>query len=139
MASYQKFEQFVESLAEKEHDLGADQMQVALTNAANAPVAGNSDLADLTQVSYTNLSAQTITTTTSAQASGIYKLVLADLVLTASGTVAGFRYVVIFNQDATTPDDQLLGFYDYGSDLVLENSETLTIDFDDSGGFITIT
>jgi hypothetical protein len=139
MATFLKFDNFVESLAEKEHDLGADQLDVALTATASAPVVGNSALADLTEIAYTNLSAQSITTTSSLQTSGIYKLILADLVLTASGTVAAFQYVVIFNQDSTTPDDTLIGWYDYGSSLVLLTSETLTIDFDDSGGFITIT
>jgi hypothetical protein len=139
MATFLKFDNFVESLAEKEHDLGADTLQVALTATASAPVVGNSALADLTEIAYTNLSTQVITTTSSLQTGGIYKLILADLVLTASGTVAAFQYVVIFNQDSTTPDDTLIGWYDYGSSLVLLTSETLTIDFDDSGGFITIT
>jgi hypothetical protein len=137
MATYNKFQQFVEDLAEKQHDLGADTMQIALTATASAPVATNSDLGDLTEIAYTNLSTQVITTTSSLQTTGIYKLILADLVLTASGTVAAFQYVVVFNQTHAT--NGMLGWYDYGSSLVLLTSETLTIDFDDSGGFITIT
>ena len=137
MASFNKFDSFVEALAEQAHDLGGDQLQVALTNAANAPVAGDDAIADLTQIAYTNCSAQTITTSTSAQTSGTYKLVLADLVLTASGgAVAAFRYVVIFNQDAAS--DELIGWYDYGSDLTLNDGDSLTIDFDASNGVLTI-
>lgn len=138
MAAFNKFQPFVEHLAEKVHNLGADQLVVALCAAANAPVATNGVLADLTQISYTNLSSRNITTSSSAQTSGTYKLTLADLVLTASGTVAGFRYVVIYNDTPTSPADPLIGWYDYGSDLVLLNGETFTVDFDGSGGALTI-
>src|SRR3990167_7338215 len=97
MATFNKFQSFVEALSEKVHNLGSDVLTVALTAAANAPVNTNTVLANLTQVSYTNLSARAITITTSAQTSGTYKLVLADLILTASGNVATFRYIVIYN------------------------------------------
>lgn len=137
MATFTKFQPFVEKLAEKAHNLGSDQLVIALTAAANAPVNTNGVLADLTQISYTNLSSRNITTTSSAQTSGTYKLVLADLVLTASGgAVATFRYVVVYNDTAT--NDELIAFYDYGSNLTLADGETLTIDFDGSAGFLTI-
>lgn len=102
---------------------------VALTAAANAPVATNSVLADLTQISYTNLSARVITVTSSSQSSGTYSLVVVDLVLTASGAVATFRYVVIYNDDPTSPADPLICWFDYGGDVTLASGETFTIDF----------
>lgn len=138
MAAFNKFNQFVEDLAEKVHNLGADALTVALTAAANAPVATNSVLANLTQISYTNLSSRAITTSASAQTSGTYKLTLTDLVLTASGTVAAFRYVVIYNDTPTSPADPLIGWYDYGSDLTLLTGETFTIDFDGTNGVLQI-
>lgn len=136
MATYTKFNAFVEHLAEKVHNLGADTLTVALCD--TAPVATNSVLADLTQISYTNCSARAITTSTSAQTSGTYKLVLADLTLTASGTVGPFRYVVVYNDTPTSPADPLIGFYDYGSSITLANGETLLIDFDGSNGLLTL-
>lgn len=138
MAAFNKFQQFVEDVAHKVHDLSSDQLVVALTAAANAPVATNAVLADLTQISYTNLSSRNITTSASGQTTGTYKLTLTDLVLTASGTVAAFRYVVIYNDTPSSPLDPLIGWYDYGSDLTLLTSETLTIDFDGSAGVLTI-
>ena len=139
MATYNKFQQFVEDVAEKVHNLGADQLVVALTAAANAPVATNSVLANLTQISYTNCSSRNITTTSSAQTSGTYKLTLTDLVLTASGgTVGPFRYVVIYNDAPTSPLDPLIAWYDYGSDLTLQDGETFTIDFDGANGFLQL-
>lgn len=136
MATFNKFNCFVEDVAEKKHNLGSDTLTVALCAAANAPTASNTVLANLTQISYTNLSTRAITTSTSAQTSGTYKLVLTDLVLTASGAVSTFRYVVIYNDTAT--NDELIGWLDYGSDVTLANGETFTIDFDDTNGLLTI-
>lgn len=137
MATFTKFQPFVENLAEKVHNLGSDQLVVALTN--SAPSAANAVLADITQISYTNCSTRNITTTSSAQTSGTYKLVLTDLVLTASGgTVGPFRYVVIYNDTPTSPADPLIGYYDYGSSITLNSGETLTIDFDASNGVLQL-
>ncbi|TBB28117.1 hypothetical protein ELH48_13615 [Rhizobium ruizarguesonis] len=137
MASFNKFNSFVEAIAEKVHNLGSDQLAVALCAAANAPVATNSQLSNLTQISYTNLSSRNITTSASAQSSGTYKLTLTDLVLSASGgSVAAFRYIVIYNDTAT--NDELIGWYDYGSDLTLASGESLTIDFDGTNGVLTL-
>lgn len=137
MATFNKFNSFVEALAEKVHNLGSDQLVVALTAAANAPVATNTVLANLTQISYTNCSSRNITTSASAQSSGTYKLTLTDLVLTASGgSIAAFRYVVVYNDTAS--NDELIAWYDYGSDVTVASGETFTIDFDGSAGFLTI-
>jgi hypothetical protein len=136
MATFNKINAFVENLAEKVHNLGSDQLVVALTN--SAPSAANSVLADITQITYTNLSSRNITTSTSAQTSGTYKLVLTDLVLTATGAVGPFRYVVIYNDTPTSPADPLIGWYDYGSSISLASAETFTIDFDGSNGLLTL-
>lgn len=138
MASFNKFQPFVEALAEKVHNLGSDQIVVALCAAANAPVAANGVLSDLTQISYTNLSSRNVTTVSSSQTGGVYKLILQDLTLSASGgSVATFRYVVLYNDTAAS--DNLIGWYDYGSDLTLASGESLTIDFDGTNGVISIT
>ena len=129
MATYNKFNAFVEHVAEGVHNLQTGALTVALTAAANAPVATNSVLADLTQIAYTNLSARVITVSSSSQTSGTYSLVPADLVLTASGAVATFRYVVIYNDTPTSPADPLICWYDHGSDVTLANGETYTLDF----------
>ena len=137
MATFNKFNSFVEALAEKAHNLGSDTLTVALCAAANAPVATNTVLANLTQADYTYCSTRAITTSTSAQTSGTYKLVLADLTLTATGgTVGPFRYAVVYNDSAT--NDELIGWYDYGSDITLADTETLLIDFDASNGVLQL-
>lgn len=139
MAAFNKINQFVEDIAKGVHDLSADTFTLALTAAASAPVATNNILTDLTQISYTNLSSRVLTITSAVETSGTLKWILADLVLTASGgSVAAFRYVVIYNDTPTAPVDPLVGWYDYGSDLTLLDTETLTVDFDGSGGVLTI-
>lgn len=145
MASFNKLNGFVEHLAEKVHNLGSDQLAVALSNTApgseSTPPTGstaNCVLANVTEISYTNLSSRAVTTSTSEQSSGTYKLVCADLVLTASGAVGPFRYVYLYNDTPSSPADPLIGYYDYGSSISLANGETFTIDFDASNGVLTI-
>jgi hypothetical protein len=132
MASFNKFQQFSADIANGVHNLGTGALTLALCAAANAPVATNSVLANLTQISYTNLSTRVVTITGSSQSSGTYSLVGTDHVLTASGTVAAFRYVVLYNDTPTSPADPLIGWWDYGSDLVLSSGETFTVDFGSS-------
>lgn len=136
MSTFNKFNAFTEDVAEKKHNLGSDQIKVALTN--TAPVAGNSVLADLTEITYTNLSARDVTTASSGQTGGEYKLTLTDLTLTASGgSVGPFRYVVLYNDTAS--GDPLIGFYDRGASITLLDGESILIDFDDADGVLTIT
>ena len=132
MASFVKFYPFVEALAEKKHDLGADTLKVALSNVA--PALTNSQLSNITQISYTYCSDRTITTISSSQSGGIYNLVLTDLTLTASGGAVGpFRYIVIFNETST--NDLLIGYSDYGQSITLADGEYILIDFNASGLF----
>ena len=135
MATFNKVNSFVEALAEKVHNLGSDQLVIALTNTAHTSTW--TQLSDLTEVAYTNLSTRNITTTSSAQTAGTYKLTLTDLVLTSSGGTTGpFRYVYIYNDTAT--NDELIGYYDYGSSITLQDGDTFTIDFDASNGVLQI-
>src|SRR5438045_3433478 len=95
-SSYNKFQAFVERINEAVMNLQGDSLKVFLCAAANAPVATNSNLADLTEISYANLSTRVLTVTSSAQSSGVYKLIIQDLTLLASGgSVATFRYIGI--------------------------------------------
>ena len=137
MATFNKFNSFVEAVAEKAHNLGSDTLKVTFTAAANAPVASNTVLANLTQITLTYVDSQTLTISTSAQTSGTYKLVIADKVVTATGGAVGpFRYVVVYNDTAAA--DELIGWYDYGSEITLAETETLTIDFDGTNGLLTL-
>jgi hypothetical protein len=135
-SAFFKFNSFTEAVAEKVHNLGADTLEVALTN--TLPVNTNTQLSNITQITYTNLNARTVTVSSSAQTAGVYKLSITDKTLTSTGGSTGpFRYVVLFNQTAT--NDELIGWYDYGSSITLGDGESLLLNFDDANGVLTIT
>lgn len=124
MASYTKFNSFVEALAEKVHNLGADTLKVMLTN--SAPLASNTVKADITEISAGNgytAGGTAASVSSSAQSSGTYKLVLSDVVFTASGgSIGPFRYAVLYNDTAS--NDELIAFWDYGSSVTLASTES---------------
>lgn len=135
MAVFNKFDCFVENVAEKVHNLGSDQLTLALTN--TAPSAANTVLANITEITYTNLSTRNLTTSASSQTSGLYKLVVADTTLTSTGGSTGpFRYVVVYN--STAAGGPVIGWYDYGTALTLNSGESLSVDFDQVNGLLTI-
>ena len=137
MATFTKFNSFVEACAEKVHNLGSDTLKVMLCN--TAPVATNAVKADLTEIAagngYTAGGTQA-SITSSAQTSGTYKLVLGDVVFTATGAIGPFRYAVLYNDTAT--NKELIGFWDYGSSISLANGGTFTVDYDAGTGVLTI-
>lgn len=136
MAVFTKIYAFVKALAEKKHNLSTDQMMIALTNVS--PVQATAAvLADITEIAYTNCSARAVTTTAAAQTGGVYKQTLADLTLTAAGGAVGpFRYVVLYNNTAASKD--LVGFYDYGSNITLNDGESMLLDLDQAAGAMTL-
>lgn len=140
MATYNKFYCTVEDLAEKVHNLGADTLKVVLTN--TVPVNTDTILANITQIANGNgytTGGATATISSSAQTTGTYKLVLADVVWTASGgTIGPFRYAVLYNDTPTSPADPLIGWWDYGSSVTLAIGESFTTDFDATTGVLTL-
>ena len=144
MATFNNVNYFVAN-AVNNMDLESDQVIVALSNTApssestNPATDGNGVLDNVTQVSYTNLSSRNVTTISSSQTGGTYKLVLADVTLTSSGGATGpFRYVYIYNDTVTSPADPLIGYYYYGSSLTLNDGDSLTVDFSAANGVLQI-
>jgi hypothetical protein len=140
MATFNKHNQFVEDTPHQVHDLSADTLKVALTN--TAPVATNSILTDLTQITAENgydAGGTAASITSSGQTSGTYKLVLADVVFTAAnGTIGALRYADLYNDTPTSPLDPLIGWWDYGSSITLQDTETFTWDADATTGILTL-
>lgn len=144
MATFQKFNSFVEALAEKKHNLGADTLKVMLTN--TAPLATDTQYAMPGGISGNEVAngngyttgGNTAAVTTSGQTGGTYKLVLGDpATWTATGgTVGPFRYAVLYNDTAT--NKELIGFWDYGSSITLAAGESFAVDFDPATGVLTI-
>lgn len=143
MATYNKFQDFVEQVLKAVHDLdGTHTLKVALTNTAPAAtdtslLTGSAHPPPAATNGYTaggNTLSPTLSETT-----GTAKLVLADSTFTAAGGNLGpFRYVIIYNDTATSPADALIAWYDYGSAITLADTETFTVDFDPTNGFFTL-
>jgi hypothetical protein len=140
MATYNKFQCFVENVAEKVHALDVDTLKVMLTN--TVPVNTNTLLANLTEITAGNgyVAGGTATTqSSSAQTSGTYKLVIADVVFTASGgSIGPFRYAVLYNSTPTSPLKPLIAWWDYGSSITLATGESITVDFSATNGVMQI-
>lgn len=140
MAAYVKFYQFSQDLAHKVHNLGSDTLKVGLSN--TAPSQSNAVLADLTEIANGNgytTGGTTSTQSSSGQTTGTYKLVIADVVFTASGgSMAAWRYVFLYNSTPASPLKPLISYWDYGSSVTLASTETLTVDFDGTNGVLQL-
>lgn len=138
MATFVRFDSLTEALAGKVHDLGNDSLKVMLTN--SAPSSANTVKADIAEISagggYT-AGGIPVTVASSFRSGATYKLVLDDIVLTAAGgTVGPFRYAVLYNDTAT--NDELIGYWDRGVSVTLEDTDTVTLDLDPSAGILTL-
>lgn len=130
MASYVKYQEFVEDLAKGVHDFSTHVFKFALTNTAPT-VATDVGLADITEIaagSGYSAGGSAVTITSATQSGGTLSIVpAADVVITASGGPIGpFQYVVLYNDTST--GDRLISYYDATSPITLADGETLTID-----------
>ena len=139
MATFNKFNAFVADVANGVHNLDTDTLRVILTN--TLPTASNSVLADITQIAAGNgysTNGQALTVTSSSQTGGVYRLIISpDVTFTGSGgTMATFRYVVFYN--STPAGGPLIGWYDYGAAVSLNNGEPFDIDMNQVNGLLTL-
>lgn len=139
MAVFQKVPDFVEQVLKGAHNFAAHTFKLALTNVA--PQAANAVLADLTQIAATGgyvAGGFALDSVVLSETAGTAKVVIADELITAAGGAMGpFRYTVIYNDTAT--GKPLVGYYDYGSSITLNDAESLLVDFDQAAGVLTLT
>ncbi len=139
MASFNKFNAFVQDLANGVYNLGSDTLKVMLSNVA--PVATNHLLADLTEISAGSgysAGGTTTTTTSSTETSGTEKLIVGNVVFTSSGTIGPFRYAVLYDSTPTSPLKPLIGWWDYGSEVTLNSGDTFTWTPDATNGVLQL-
>jgi len=133
MATYNKFQDFVEQLGLGKHDLSAagHVLKVYLSNAVPSASADavKADLAEFAggtgyTAGGTDIQNGWTETTGTATLTGV------DVVWTAGAADwVAFQYVVLYNDTQTSPADPLVAWWDYGSALTLGNTETFTVDF----------
>jgi hypothetical protein len=131
VASYQKFQDFVERLGKGVHQLHAagHTLKVYLTN--NTPdLAAHAVKADLVGITEQNGYAAADIQNDYAESGGQGSLSGVDVEWTATGAGFGpFRYAVIFNDDPTSPADPLVCVWDYGSSISCAVGEKFKVDF----------
>lgn len=139
MATFNKFNSFVANLGLKVYNLNTDTLKVMLTN--TAPAATNTVKADITEISAGNgytAGGTAVGSNAYSQAAGVAKLTGNDVVFTASGgSIGPFRYAVLYDDTAT--NDELIGWWDYGSSVTLTAGGTFTVDFSAVNGILTVT
>ncbi|ABS68948.1 hypothetical protein [Xanthobacter versatilis] len=138
MATFVKFNSFVEAVMKEKHNFGTDTLKVMLTNTSPSP--SNAVKADITEIAAGNgypAGGLAITTTSAVQTSGVFKLVLVDSTFMASGgSFAAARWAVVYNDSA--PSKELISYFDYGSSFTLPDGEPLVVDYNESAGFFTL-
>lgn len=126
-----KWQDFVEQLGLKGHNLNTDTLKLFATNTAPAATdtvfdPGSAHPPPAAANGYTSGGYDVVNTW--SESGGTATLNGTDVTITASGGQIGpFRYLGIYNDD--NPTDQLaLGYYDHGSSITLEDGESYVFD-----------
>lgn len=144
MAAYNKHDIFVQNIMNGVHILSSDTLRILLTN--TAPVAGDtivdtttgtctikatSNAAEIAAGNGYTKKGNALTITTSGQTSGTYTLAANQSVWTAAGgTIGPLRYVDLYDDTAaTTATRPVISWWDYGSSITLNSTETFTVQF----------
>lgn len=138
MALYNKIDAFAADIGLGLHNLATNQLTFAMTTLANKPISSaDAVLGDITEINYSGLSSRNITTTSWGQSSGLATLIIQDLVISATASIADFGTIVLYNN--TTSSDPLISWWEFASDITtMESGDTLTIDSDQTNGVMTI-
>jgi hypothetical protein len=138
VAIFQKFYPFVEALAKKKHNFGADTLKFMLTN--SAPSSLNAVKADLTEIAAGNgYSAGGLATTIvgASQSGGVFTLIVSDITWSASGGDSGpFWYCVLYNDSAT--NDDLIEWFDYSLAVTIPDGNNFIVDSDQINGILQL-
>jgi hypothetical protein len=126
------FNQYIADLHNKVHNIGSDALKLALSN--TAPTATITDLSGITQIAagggYT-LGGFPLIVTSSTQTSGVYKATITNYSFSPTGTVATFRYPILYN---STAGNKTICWWDYGVGQDLLNGDTFNFNFDSTLG-----
>jgi hypothetical protein len=150
MAAFNKFNQFVQDVGRKIHNLNSDTLKDAVTNTSpNAADTVYDSTTSPPQLSSTSNAHEvaagngysaggtTIGSSAYSQSAGTATLSGGNTVITASGAVGPFRYVFCYNATGgTTSTRPVIGWWDYGSSITLANGDTFTVDH--SANILTI-
>jgi hypothetical protein len=140
MVAFNKFDTFVADVANKAHNLGADTLKIMLTDVA--PIRGNQYRPNIAEIAVGNgyvAGGNAVAIASSAQVGGVYKLIASvnTAFVAAGGAFAQFRYAVLYNDTASNKN--LIGWWDFGSEINLPDGNTFTVSYDPSLGILELT
>lgn len=132
MASYEKFEIFVEDFANTVHDLFGtdDTLNVYLSN-ATIDLTSDAIKADVAEIATGNgYTGPQDTQNSGARADGTFTLTGTSLTITASGgTIGPFTHVILYNDTPTSPVDPLIAKWSRSEALTLQDGESFSVLF----------
>ena|SRR5690349_6127273 len=131
MVAFNKFETFSEHLSEKVHNLDTDTLKIYLSNTA-PNLATHTVKADIAEITAQNgyASGGVDTQNATSRSGAVTSITGVDVTITASGGSFGpFRYVILYNDTPTSPADPLIGYWDYGSAISVNDTESFVTDF----------
>lgn len=132
MASYNKFQDFVEQLLKGVHQLHAAGHTIECMLSNEQPLVADTIKADIAEIAIENgyTGAEDAQNDVTEAPAGTANLTCVDIQIEAAGgTIGPFQFVVMFNETAAAPADALIAWWDYGSAITLQIGETFDIDF----------
>lgn len=135
MATFAKYNDFVEQLGLETHQLATDSLKLALFTATHVPAASDTSYSALANevangVGYTT-GGVALTTVSWAEVSGTATLDADDVSWTASGGSIAYQYAVLYND--TSVGKNLICYWDEGATVTIADGETRTLQINASG------
>ena len=133
MANYNKFQDFVEQLCKGVHQLHAAGHEIMCYLTNEQPLVGDTLKSDIAEIAIQNgyTGPEDTQNDVTESPAGTANLTCVDIQIVANADSVGpFQWVVMFNQDATSPLDALIAWWEYPSTAItLLDGETFDIDF----------
>lgn len=152
MATYNKFNVFVQDFADKLHDVfgttaATDDLKIYLSNqvptgsqhTVKSNVASSSGLSEITIASGYAGAIDLSTSGNRVNGTSYCYTPSGSCTVNAVGTVGPFQYVVLYNDTQTAPPDPLIAWWDYASPITLASGESFTVTFATSGVLFSLT
>lgn len=138
MATATLFESFAEQQLIAPVDFNADTLKFALSN--TAPNAATNDFFnDITEISAGNgytAGGVTASNVSISRTGDTAKISCDDAVVTASGAIGPFQYVVLYKSTGTSSTSTLIAYWTLASAVTMANGDTFTIDVNPTNGFL---
>ena len=141
MANWVIFHEFKRYMGEKELALNADTFKAMLVNSPAPDAAVDDVKADLTEITAQNgyaaggVTLTGVTWTETGAGTGVWRFTANDITFgpASGGSFGPARYIVIWDDTSTTPDDLLVCYLDYGTNFTVTVGNSFLVDIQANG------